>query len=72
MISTFSSSSVLKIEAVRSSYTMISTEKFTRRYNPEDHQHLRRREHLKSNTYIAYRILVRKFLRMQLAYGQDL
>jgi hypothetical protein len=53
----------LKMEAVCSSETLLSTYKSTRRYNPKDqHRHLHRRENLKSNTplksYIAVTVKI--------------
>jgi hypothetical protein len=39
----------LKMEAVRTSETLVNLYQFTRRYNPEDgHLHTHRRENLKS------------------------
>jgi hypothetical protein len=51
---------VLKKEAVCFTETLISTHKSTRRYNSEDqHQHLYRRENLKSHT-ITLTLFTRK------------
>jgi hypothetical protein len=61
-------SSALKMEAVCSSETMISTYKSTRRHNPEEqHRHLHRRENLIS--YLgSVCLLVRLFVRFFLSF----
>jgi hypothetical protein len=48
----------VKVEAIRSSETKVTTYKITRRHNPEDHnRHLHRRENLKSqNVPLSYLI----------------
>jgi hypothetical protein len=49
----------LKMEAVCSSETLVSTFKSTWHYNPEDqHRHLHRRENLRSRIYLLYCICI--------------